>query len=60
MTVRFGWIVSSFAEYHGVPAAYLAKHLQSLARAGLVETTKGPRGGYPARAATIGDGLWAQ
>jgi Rrf2 family protein len=34
------------AEYHGVPAAYLAKHLQSLARAGLVETTKGPRGGY--------------
>jgi Rrf2 family protein len=34
------------AEYHGVPAAYLAKHLQSLARAGLVETAKGPRGGY--------------
>jgi Rrf2 family protein len=34
------------AEYHGVPAAYLAKHLQALARAGLVETTKGPRGGY--------------
>jgi Rrf2 family protein len=34
------------AEYHGVPGAYLAKHLQALARAGLVETTKGPRGGY--------------
>lgn len=34
------------AEYHGVPAAYLAKHLQSLARAGILETTKGPRGGY--------------
>jgi Rrf2 family protein len=34
------------AEYHGVPAAYLAKHLQSLARAGLLETVKGPRGGY--------------
>lgn len=34
------------AEYHGVPAAYLAKHLQALARAGIVETTKGPRGGY--------------
>src|SRR3954468_24190092 len=34
------------AEYHGVPAAYLAKHLQSLARAGLVETARGPGGGY--------------
>jgi Rrf2 family protein len=34
------------AEYHGVPAAYLAKHLQALARAGIVETVKGPRGGY--------------
>jgi Rrf2 family protein len=34
------------AEYHGVPAAYLAKHLQALARAGVVETVKGPRGGY--------------
>ena len=33
----------------GVPrraAAYLAKHLQSLARAGVLETVKGPRGGY--------------
>jgi Rrf2 family protein len=47
------------AEYHGVPAAYLAKHLQALARAGLVETTKGPRGGYrlarPAREITMLD-----
>ena len=34
------------AEFHGVPAAYLAKHLQALARAGLVESTQGPRGGY--------------
>ncbi len=34
------------AEYHGVPAAYLAKHLQSLARAGLADTVKGPHGGY--------------
>jgi Rrf2 family protein len=34
------------AEYHGVPAAYLAKHLQSLARAEILETVKGPRGGY--------------
>ena len=34
------------AEYHGVPSAYLAKHLQSLARASVLETVKGPRGGY--------------
>lgn len=34
------------AEFHGVPPAYLAKHLQALARAGIVESTQGPRGGY--------------
>lgn len=34
------------AEYHGVPAAYLAKHLQALSRAGIVESVPGPRGGY--------------
>lgn len=34
------------AEYHGVPGAYLAKHLQGLARAGIVESTAGRRGGY--------------
>src|SRR3982750_2796243 len=34
------------AEFHGVPAAYLAKHLQALARAGIVEAAQGPKGGY--------------
>lgn len=34
------------AEYHGVPEAYLAKHLQSLSRAGVVEAVPGRRGGY--------------
>jgi Rrf2 family protein len=34
------------AEYHDVPSAYLAKHLQALAGAGVLETVKGPRGGY--------------
>ena len=34
------------AEFHGVPAAYLAKHLQAMARAGLLESVQGPRGGY--------------
>jgi Rrf2 family protein len=47
------------AEYHGVPSAYLAKHLQALARAGVLETVKGPRGGYrlarPAAGITVLD-----
>jgi Rrf2 family protein len=34
------------AEYHVVPAAYLAKHLQTLRRAGILESVQGPRGGY--------------
>jgi Rrf2 family protein len=37
---------AKLAEYHGVPAAYLAKHLQSLAAAGVLQTVKGARGGY--------------
>jgi Rrf2 family protein len=37
---------AKLAEYHGVPSAYLAKHLQALARGGVLETVKGPRGGY--------------
>jgi Rrf2 family protein len=34
------------AEFHGVPAAYLAKHLQAAAAAGIVTSIPGPRGGY--------------
>lgn len=37
---------SRLAEYHGVPPAYLAKHLQSLVQAGIVESTAGRRGGF--------------
>jgi Rrf2 family protein len=37
---------SRLAEYHGVPAPYLAKHLQALSRAGLVDTVPGAKGGY--------------
>src|ERR1700759_4060831 len=37
---------SRLAEYHGVPAPYLAKALQALARAGLVTSKAGRRGGY--------------
>ena len=34
------------AEFHGVPPAYLAKHLQALAQAGMVEAAAGRNGGY--------------
>jgi Rrf2 family protein len=34
------------AEFHDVPPAYLAKHLQALAGAGIVRSSAGPRGGY--------------
>jgi Rrf2 family protein len=37
---------AKLAEYHGVPAPYLAKHLQALAGAGVLATVKGARGGY--------------
>ena len=50
---------AKLAEYHGVPSAYLAKHLQALANAGVLETVKGPRGGYrlarPAAKVTVLD-----
>src|SRR5262249_22764201 len=34
------------AESQGVSEPYLAKHLQALSRAGVVESVSGPRGGY--------------
>lgn len=34
------------AEAHGVPVAYLAKHLQAMSRAGILESAPGARGGY--------------
>jgi Rrf2 family protein len=37
---------AKLAEYHGVPAPYLAKHLQALAGAGVLRTVKGAKGGY--------------
>jgi Rrf2 family protein len=34
------------ADFHGVPPAYLAKHLQALTAAGITRSVPGPRGGY--------------
>ncbi len=39
------------AEFHEVPAAYLAKHLQALSHAGIVVSVSGRRGGYRLRGA---------
>lgn len=40
------------AEFHGIPAAYLSKILQSLSAAGIVEAVPGRRGGYRLARAT--------
>ena len=37
---------SRLAEFHDVPSSYLAKHLQALSAAGIVESVTGRRGGY--------------
>ncbi|HEY7045947.1 MAG TPA: Rrf2 family transcriptional regulator [Jatrophihabitantaceae bacterium] len=37
---------AQLAEHYGVPAAYLAKQLQALVRAGVMTATTGPRGGF--------------
>ena len=37
---------AKLAEYHDVPGPYLAKHLQALSQAGIVDSVPGPRGGY--------------
>ena len=37
---------AALAEFHGVSASYLLKHLQALSRAGVVKTLSGPNGGY--------------
>lgn len=37
---------AALAEFHGVSASYLLKHLQALSGAGIVRTLSGPRGGY--------------
>jgi Rrf2 family protein len=36
----------ALAEFHGVGASYLLKHLQALSGAGILETEPGPKGGY--------------
>ncbi|ETR76390.1 Rrf2 family transcriptional regulator [Afipia sp. P52-10] len=37
---------AKLAEFHALPPAYLAKHLQALSRAGIVAADRGAKGGY--------------
>ncbi len=36
----------ALAQFHELPAPYMAKHLQRLSRAGLVKAVRGAKGGY--------------
>lgn len=37
---------AALAAYHGVSESYLLKHLKALAKAGILESLPGPKGGY--------------
>ncbi len=56
-----GWTLSgaALAAFHELPPAYMAKHLQSLSRAGLLTSSRGAGGGYrlarPGAAITLWD-----
>lgn len=41
-----GLPAAAIAEFHDVPPAYLAKHMQALSRAGIVNSARGASGGY--------------
>ncbi len=41
-----GLSAEALARFHGVSAAYMAKQLQAASKAGLVEASRGARGGY--------------
>jgi len=48
----------TLARYHDVPAAYMAKQLQALSKAGIVKSSRGARGGYRLAKAPIDINLW--
>jgi len=41
-----GLKAEALARYHEVPTAYMAKQLQALSKAGIVQTSRGKHGGY--------------
>ena len=48
----------AIAAYHDLPPAYLAKHMQALARAGVVGSSRGAKGGYWLARAAAEISLW--
>lgn len=53
-----GLSLAALAEYHGLPAAYMAKQMQALSRSGIVRTFKGKTGGYALARAPSDINLW--
>ncbi len=41
-----GLKAEALANYHGVPAAYMAKQMQALSKAGIIRSSRGAHGGY--------------
>lgn len=53
-----GLSLAALADYHGVPAPYMAKQMQLLSKAGLVRTSRGRSGGYALARAPAEINLW--
>ncbi len=53
-----GLKAEALARYHEVPAAYMAKQLQALSKAGIVQTSRGKRGGYRLAKPATDISLW--
>jgi Rrf2 family protein len=53
-----GLSLNALAEFHGVPAPYLAKQMQLLSKAGIVRTSRGKTGGYALARAPSEITLW--
>jgi Rrf2 family protein len=53
-----GLPAGALAEFHALAPAYMAKHMQALARAGVVESVRGAHGGYRLARAPREISLW--
>lgn len=53
-----GLNLAALAEYHCLPVPYMAKQMQALSRAGIVQTFKGKTGGYALARASSEINLW--